>query len=313
MDNATLFMTTLNQLFTGLDASMNKYTDDGRTLAGLLLVIVIAWDGIIGVLAGSGANEFLSKLIRHAITAGFVAAMLSGVVVESINSSFDVMADKIGGGKTSIGGAVASIQKTVVTIWNGKQASEAGANEAGANERFGQQIKDQVTGWWDTLTGGGLTQMALEFIMTALIVVVILICGAIFIGQFIITQVLLKLALIVMPVLVPWMIFSKTEFLFDGWLRFFLTAGMQKVVGAFFFSITPQLLEGASQIAASAEGPAGALGAYTLVLILSVAVAFLMLQTPSIAAGLISGHGGHGGGWLNNIPRPSPKPTGSTK
>lgn len=296
MDNATLFMTTLNQLFTGLDASMNKFTDDGRTLAAILLVIVIAWDGIIGMLAGSGANEFLSKLIKHAITAGFVAAMLSGVLVEPINKSFDAMADKIGGGKTSIGGAVASIQKTVVTIWNGKQASEAGAN-TGA----GQQIKDQVAGWWNTLTGGGLTQMALEFIMTALIVVVILICGAIFIAQFIITQILLKLALIIMPVMVPWMIFSKTEFLSDGWIRFFLTAGMQKVVGAFFFSMTLALLEGATQIAATAEGAAGALGAYTLVLILSIVVAFLMLQTAQISAGLISGHGGHGGGMFSNF------------
>lgn len=310
MDNATLFMTTLNQLFTGLDASMTKFTDDGRTLAAILLVIVISWDGIISMVAGSGVNELLSKLIKHAITAGFVAAMLSGVLVDPINKSFDAAAEKIGGGKTSIGGAVASIQKTVVTIWNGKQASEAGANASA-----GQQIKDQVTGWWNTLTGGGLTQMALEFIMTALIVVVILICGAIFIAQFIITQILLKLALIIMPVMVPWMIFSRTEFLFDGWLRFFISAGLQKVVGAFFLSITLNLLEGATQIAATAEGAAGALGAYTLVLILCVVVAYLMLQIPQIAAALISGHGGHGGGWLNSIPKPTstPKPTGSTK
>lgn len=309
MDNATLFMTTLNQLFASLDASMTQFTDDGRTLAAILLVIVISWDGIISMVAGSGINELLSKLIKHAITAGMVMAILSGVLVDPINKSFDAMAEKIGGGKTSIGGAVASIQKTVVTIWNGKQASEAGANE-----RFGQQIKDQVTGWWNTLTSGGLTQMALEFIMTALIVVVILICGAIFIAQFIITQILLKLALIIMPVMVPWVIFSRTEFLFDGWLRFFLSAGMQKVVGAFFFSITLNLLEGATQIAATAEGAAGALGAYTLVLILSGVVAYLMLQIPQIAAGLISGHGGQGGGMFSGIsPTSMIKSTGGGK
>lgn len=293
-DTAGIFMATLNQLFTTLDSSMGKFEGDGRVLAGLLLVIVIAWDGIIGVLAGSGANEFLSKLIKHTITAGFVAAMLSGVLVEPINKSFDAMADKIGGGKTSIGGAVSSIQKTAVTIWSGKPKAASPTDE--------KILADgMVASWWNNLTGGGLTQMALEFIMSALIVIVILISGAIFIAQFLITQILLKLALIIMPVMVPWMIFNKTEFLFDGWLRFFLTAGMQKVVGAFFFSITLAMLEGAATIAAASQSPAGALGTYTLVLILCVVVAWLMLQIPQIAAGLISGHGGHGGGMLSNI------------
>lgn len=307
MDNATLFMTTLNQLFTGLDASMNKFTDDGRTLAAILLVIVISWDGIISMVAGSGINELLSKLIKHAITAGMVMAILSGVLVDPINKSFDAMAEKIGGGKTSIGGAVSSIQKTAITIWDGKPKEASPTNEQILSQGF-------VAAWWNSMTGGGLTQMALEFFMTALIVFAILVAGAIFIAQFLITQILLKLALIIMPVMVPWMIFSKTEFLFDGWLRFCLTAGMQKVVGAFFFSMTLALLEGAATIAAAAQSPAGALGTYTLVLILCVVVAFLMVQIPQIAAGLISGHGGQGGGMFSGIsPTSMIKSTGGGK
>jgi type IV secretory pathway VirB6-like protein len=299
------FITTLNQLFTTLDGSLGKFTDDGRVLAGLLLAIVIAWDGIIGMLAGSGANEFLSKLIKHLTTAGFVAAMLSGVLVEPINQSFDALADKISGGKTSIGSAVGSIQQAAATIWSGKPA---------AGPTDGQTVSQGVVeSWWNSLTGGRLTQMALEFIMSALIVIVILVAGAIFIAQFLISQILIKLALIIMPVMIPWMIFNKTEFLFDGWLRFFLSAGMQKVVGAFFFSITLAMLEGAATIAAASQSPAGALGTYALVLILCIVAAWLMLQIPQIAAGLISGYGGHGGGWLDRIPRPSRPAAGGPK
>jgi len=293
-DSASVFMATLNQLFALLDGSMGKFTEDGRTLAAILLVIVISWEGIMGVIAGSGVNEFLSKLVKNAVAAGLVFSILSGVLVDPINQSFDVIAEKIGGGKTSVGGAVSSIQKTAVTIWSGKPTAATATDE---------QILTQgaVGAWWNNLTGGGLTQMALEFVMTALIVVVILVAGAIFVAQFLITQILIKLALILMPLMVPWMLFSKTSFLFDGWLRFFLSAGMQKVVGAFFFTITLSLLEGASQIAATSTSAAGALGAYTLVLILSVCCAWLMLQIPQIAAGLISGHGGHGGGMLSNF------------
>lgn len=288
-DSAALFMGTINGLFATMDGSVEKLTNDGRVLAGLLLVIRISWEGIQVAIMGKSINEALARLINLAIVAGVVALLLAGQITDPINRSFDSIAQTISGGDTALGSAVSSITKTVLTIWQGGMAKQAGA-------AAGSTTWEQIRNWFDSLSMGGLAQMLIEYIMSAFITLAIAICGALYVAMYLVTQILIKLALILMPVMVPWMLHPRTEFLFDGWLRFFLSAGMQKVVGAFFFAASYKMLEGAATIAANTTSTGEALGAYVLVLILTVVIAWLMLQIPQIAAGLINGNGGHGGG-----------------
>lgn len=100
------------------------------------------------------------------------------------------------------------------------------------------------------------------------------------------------------PVFIPWMVFSKTEFLFWGWLKAFIGFEFYKVVAAATLSVISHLL-----ITYLTSGAMNADSASHLIylmpglLILCFVAGFILLKIPTMTASLFSGHvGGHGSG-----------------
>ena len=98
------------------------------------------------------------------------------------------------------------------------------------------------------------------------------------------------------PVFIPWMVFSKTEFLFWGWLKAFVGFEFYKVVAAATLSVMSHLLityltSGAMNVAA----PQKLITLMPGLLILCFVAGFILLKIPTMTASLFSGHvGGHG-------------------
>jgi TrbL/VirB6 plasmid conjugal transfer protein len=98
------------------------------------------------------------------------------------------------------------------------------------------------------------------------------------------------------PIFIPWLVFSKTEFLFWGWLKAFVGFEFYKVVAAATLSVMSHLLityftSGAMNVAA----PQKLITLMPGLLILCFVASFVLLKIPTMTASLFSGHvGGHG-------------------
>jgi type IV secretory pathway VirB6-like protein len=110
------------------------------------------------------------------------------------------------------------------------------------------------------------------------------------VGQYLISQVMVQIGFMVMPIMVPWLVLEYSSFLFDGWLKFMISAGLTKVVGAIIFGMSTDLLTAIVNMANLAGSSQLAnFGLYSAIMILSALLAYLMLQTTSIAHGLMHG------------------------
>lgn len=100
------------------------------------------------------------------------------------------------------------------------------------------------------------------------------------------------------PIFIPWMVFSKTEFLFWGWLKAFLGFEFYKVVAAATMSVMSHLLityltSGAMNIG----DPERLIYLMPGLLMLCFVAGFILLKIPAMTASLFSGHtGGHDAG-----------------
>jgi hypothetical protein len=100
------------------------------------------------------------------------------------------------------------------------------------------------------------------------------------------------------PVFIPWLVFSKTEFLFWGWLKAFLGFQFYKVVAAATMSVMSHLLityltSGATNI----DAPQKLIAIMPGLLMLCLVAGFILLKIPAMTATLFSGHtGGHDAG-----------------
>jgi hypothetical protein len=98
------------------------------------------------------------------------------------------------------------------------------------------------------------------------------------------------------PVFIPWMVFSKTEFLFWGWLKAFVGFEFYKVIAAATLSVISHLLityltSGAMNV----DAPQRLITVMPGLLILCLVAGFILLKIPTMTASLFSGHvGGHG-------------------
>jgi type IV secretory pathway VirB6-like protein len=99
------------------------------------------------------------------------------------------------------------------------------------------------------------------------------------------------------PILVPWLIWQRTEFLFDGWLRFMIVAAMTKLVAALMVSMVTGIITAVGALARVADVSPMALAKVDLAIAFAIAIvaaigAFMMWQVQGIAQALVSGGAG---------------------
>lgn len=139
----------------------------------------------------------------------------------------------------------------------------------------------------DALAGLGTLLMK---IATALFIIL---ATLLFVGQYILTQIMVKIAVILMPLMVPFIVLEKTRFLFEGWLKFVITAGFIKIVGALLYGILLSNVEYgvtlAHQVAEQTDGAPVVFTVYSTLLLLTGITAYIMMQTQQIGNGLVSG------------------------
>lgn len=269
-------------------------------ILGVGLAIGLFWTGLKTMVAGKGIGELLGEWIPILITAGVVTAFTApgpGSAGNQIAATMDKIAGAITGAAggqaidTSsiqgvIGSAIGTTLSSIADVVATPQRSE-GASTFDVAGKIGEL--------------GAFIYRAIMQIVTSFIIVISM---CVYMATAIMAMVSIKLVIALAPVMVPFLIFKPTAWLFDSWLKFLLGSSMLKLVGAFMLALTSGLMSSMKTVAEkiAADANTGAFDSFTgdvvlfsTMLLMSVLAGLLMAQVPSIAAGLLAGSAGGAG------------------
>jgi hypothetical protein len=97
------------------------------------------------------------------------------------------------------------------------------------------------------------------------------------------------------PVLIPWMVFEKTSFLFWGWLRAFIGYCFYKVVAAAVLFVLSQLLATYAAGLPSVTDPGTMVQQFPILIGLVLVNVYILFQVPHLTHAIFSGSTGGGG------------------
>lgn len=309
MDPLSTLKTVLNEAVStsGL-GGMSAY---GAWLIGALFVIHLSWTGIKNLLEGESANGALASIINAVILAGMATAIIGGSTIGSTSggggglgqqliAGFDGLASKIAHVDTSKPGDLAEqvLGKAMITsakMFVGKTDDGQATAPSGQEESAFSGFAKAASELWDKVSFGTIMASLVNLIFKFFMAMMLLLSALVFVAQFIFTQIMINIGLLLMPVMVPWILLESSKFIFDGWLHFMIKAGMTKVVGAIIYAISIKAVNTAMDLSEQgfqAQEPLMMFMAYAASFLLVGLMAFLMLQATGVAEGLISGRGG---------------------
>lgn len=306
---------TISKIYTSIvnlaQAKAGVLITDGQDLALVLLLISLSWTVLQWLLSSDGVQalvEAFGTMARYAIVAMMLLGWL-GLVGGTLQANVNDIAQKVAD-THSINQSVDLMFKAATRMFSTQIADRmAGCTEVtvdtpdpagGASTGQHTELQCPKAGsasWLDILVNFPIVIFAFLFKLIALVFLLLLMAA--FLTVIFMAEVMFGIALTLGPILVPWLIWQRTEWLFDGWLRFTLSACFTKIVAFFMVGfVTFAIVEAknAADAIASTVGGADFLAvdemAALLIALCAAIGAFMMWQVPGIAQGLLSGSGG---------------------
>lgn len=303
-------LNALLDIATGV-ASKSPLLEDGKRLFAYLLLILIAWSGIQVVLEGGAINAVVGKIVEVIMVAGICSFLMMSDTQQALVKTFDVAASKVARATNS---AAPDLSNPAAAI---KQILGTGFSAVHNLWDFKQATKDKQE-WYRFDMKDGIADIVIGLIMESIaklgISIVVLVCLGLYVYIVINAMLLINVALMLAPVMLPWMLWPSTAFLAQSWIRFTIVCGMNKLLAAVFLGITLYFLSAIGTLAqTAATSPTFDTFAYFSALTLAVIIALAMMQVPKLSADLVSGLPAlslhvpkpSGGGQQRNAPRPS--------
>ena len=286
-------ITALTAAFTQAQAAVDSVSTPlsgiGLQLLSVLALICLLWRGQEWMFS-SDITEVLGGWVRSTLFLSFAFFLLQG----GQNN------------QPALLGFVGGLTDDVVTLLAG-QSGLAGLATAGMTI-----FNAQIMGIASIFSGifndanmltviGKLLQMLMPILILLIALLVLMAGAAVFFIMGLAGLVMTKLAVVLAPLFIPFIVLPWTSFLWEGWLRFYVSASLYKVVAAGLLNIGNQILSAtiAGTVASIHPGDvidASSMGNLMIAAEITFAVAatifYLMLQVPHIASGLVGGHAG---------------------
>ena len=254
------------------------------SIATMLVLLLLAW-ALVKSMFGNGFNQFIEAGIHTFLMYGIVQAFLHAGGIEGIVGFIDSIAAAFTGGSMS---TLYDALATTVDKTFGALSSVLSMPSGNTNYKWSEMLD------WLNLTIFFLIQLIAKMMAGFFIVLgfVIYACNIVLSFGSII------LAKAFAPIMIPFLMIPATSFIFDGWLRFFLSALLMKAVGGFFIKVCDTLISSMTQVAESVALSSNMDGltlisanfvVYVCLVAMACLSAYLMTMVPGIANGLISG------------------------
>jgi hypothetical protein len=270
----------------GINEGVNFVTAGATPLLMMIFAVLLAWKALKSTLAGSGG---LSDLMKEVIELSMVTSIFSLMLFNYSNfinlfiSSFNFIA-----GSFVTGGAGSAANSTPLEAG---QVSGIVSFFVGLYALFVKAIGNGLAKLisWDF---GEVILIALEVVFLAVVGWKAVQAITIYIMQFFFSVVMLGIGAAMGPVMIPFGIWDKTYFLFDGWLKFMITMGLYRVIGALVFTLMNMIsIQLYPQISTNLLNKSGIISISSMLTlyVFIILLTELIRQMPSIAAEIITG------------------------
>jgi type IV secretion system protein TrbL len=263
--------------FVQVVASANKAIDSirgngklqeyGQRLTLTLTSVVIIWSIIKNIALKQSLPQLVGDLIFPLIIAAFV-----------LSAGLQKLPAAIEGAKavTGVFGSGSS---------DSMEASIAGNMITAAKRVWAAESPSLMDG---PLINGAISAVAMLLLRIGVILLII-VSAALGVGTILVAKFQIALGIALAPLLIPWIVFKPTEFLFNGWLNFLLKAVFGLVA---IFAVSSVVSSGAALMASMIQTtPPGTEGVLVYLVMggMSVIFTYLMLKAADIGEGIISG------------------------
>lgn len=269
----------------------------GLTLIASLAVIHV----VMGAIAlGSGAKD-LFQVFMDGLKLSFIASMLTALLVPM--AWLESMTGFSGSGVSIIEQGFRALLQSAGLF--GDAGGAISAICGGVFDAIFKMLEVPIVSkdyaWYEVITN--LPAIIISAFWMLITMLVMLLTGALVLGEALGADILLKFVVGFAPLLVPWAMFKPLAFLFGGWLRALIIGCVTLVVAGLFVSAMKSFAD-ASASAMISQNADGLGGSYLLVftifapiLIASLIVLMLAGKINSIASSLINGGGLDGFGF----------------
>lgn len=255
-------------------------SDVGMNLFWALAAFVVSWRGIKLAMA-SGESKSLSPMMNQLIKTIFGVTL----VLFLLGAGFDMV---------FIQGIDGSLQKVSGLLLPGGMSGSAVSTSIAAmyeglnvvSKMMSDLFKDVTV--LDTLT---VFFKNLPTVLVLIFVQIMIIFGIVsYFALISMSFVMVKVALVIAPIFIPWLLLPVTSFVFMGWLRFLISASLYQVIGAAIIYFSQSLLAGTAKLIAETDGtfPESLFAAIAMASI-QVTILVLIIKVPQIAKQLSMG------------------------
>ncbi|ENZ77903.1 MULTISPECIES: type IV secretion system protein [Ralstonia] len=276
----------LNSLESSLQSAFSSMSGtlsaNGKELEWALFSVMFVWTGVLGMLKGETLGEVFAAIIMHTLMLGIVMMCLNSSSQNALVRTFSTIASQFNSDGANLAAGFKGFFTAISSLWTDGGASSSNSTANGSGGWFSSLF--HTIGDFDL--GSMLAALAIV-ILKVITTVVIAGASAIWAANYILSQAKLFIGMAVAPVMVPWLIMPYTTFLFDGWLKFMIGAGMMQVVGAIMIKITNILVTTMTTIAAGSTATNVIL--YVVLVVLAFIISYLMAEINGIAMGLLQG------------------------
>lgn len=275
----------------------------GTALAGGLAAVMLGWHVVLWLLE-SPVEEVFGGLVRLVMKGAIVSWILLGYVNTLAGLNVKQMFSEGMNGITArmIGDAAASdtmsvgvsiLARSIVTVKNGIFSAK---DDPAASTATPAASGDQTSGldFFKYLSPLNLLKLLLKLLLGLIVILTLVLTLGVYVLVNMLGDILVFIGLGIGPILIPWLLWDAAAFLFDGWLRFMISAGLIKVVSAAMLKLTEGVLAGLTEatktVGESLLTDAGIdVLASVLMVLFAVFVGVLMWLVPQIANGLVRG------------------------
>ena len=273
------------------------FQETGKSLMYMLLGILISWKGIKIALDFSGFNQVIAEIVQIILLAGIAGFFMMPVTQQQLAKGFDQLAAEAAskaGGAINVTDPTSAIASTMATtfmaaekLWDGPNATNKPAK---ANQGTWDKVTSFLTEAWTSISTGEMFLGLAAIIYRAFIAFCVVATALLYMVNLIMSQVMVNIGLILAPIFVPWILWESTAFLFQGWVKFMVVTGVQKIVGALLFGITASMVDNVTSIVDAGTASASLnFYAYSAAFLIVGIMAMMMMSVTSIANGLVSG------------------------
>lgn len=274
----------------------------GTALAGGLAVVMLGWNILLWLLDsrveevfGNAMRLVMKGAIVTWILLGYVNTMAGLNVKQMFTSGMNEIAATMTGEASpsdTMSTGVSILFKSMVTVKNGIFSAK---DDPAASTAMPAGTADQVIEFFKSITPQNMLRLLMKLLLGLIVIVILGITLGVYVLVNLLGDILVFLGLAIGPILIPWLLWEASEFLFNGWLKFMVAAGLIKVAAAAMLKLTQGVLEGlttASKVVGASMLTDASIDilASVLMVLFAVFIAWLMLRVPDIANGLVSGH-----------------------